>query len=310
MVYGLHKEWWWVVAFGAIVLSQLLIFLYWKDAKAGTVINIVILMVAIVAAANWHFTNRVNTEVDILFQHESKEGQRVEEAQLSHLPMPVQRWLRRSGIVGKEIIQSVRLKQEGLMRMKPSQKNWIKAQAVQYITIDKPGFVWSVKMDVIPLLSINGRDLYYNGHGQMAIKLFSLVNIVNAADPKIDQGSLQRWLAEIGWYPSAALNPYIQWDGINEAAAKATVTEGGTSGSVIFFFTSDGDLLRMEADRYMGGGNKATLEKWKVQSKAYGSFNGVRIPVESEAAWHLKDGEFIWYKLKIKDVEFNKPQRF
>src|SRR6476620_524666 len=52
LTYGLHKEWWWAVAFGAILLSQLLIFLYWKDVKAGTIVNIVILIVAIGAAAN------------------------------------------------------------------------------------------------------------------------------------------------------------------------------------------------------------------------------------------------------------------
>ena len=41
---------------------------------------------------------------------------------IQHLPEPVQRCLANSQIIGKEIIETIRLKQSGVLRMKPGQK--------------------------------------------------------------------------------------------------------------------------------------------------------------------------------------------
>jgi len=39
---------WWLMGFLAVIHSQILIFYSWKDAKYGTVANIIILVVAII----------------------------------------------------------------------------------------------------------------------------------------------------------------------------------------------------------------------------------------------------------------------
>ncbi len=43
----LHKTYWAFFAFAAIILSQILVCMYWEDAKAGTVANIIVLLVTI-----------------------------------------------------------------------------------------------------------------------------------------------------------------------------------------------------------------------------------------------------------------------
>ena len=35
---------WWITAFAAVILSQVLIILFWQDAKLGTIANIIILL--------------------------------------------------------------------------------------------------------------------------------------------------------------------------------------------------------------------------------------------------------------------------
>ncbi|MBD0366041.1 MAG: hypothetical protein ICV53_08055, partial [Flavisolibacter sp.] len=130
---------------------------------------------------------------------------------------------------------------------------------------------------------------------------------VNQANEKIDQGALQRYLAEICWFPSAALSPYIQWQAIDATSARATITYKGITGSVVFCFNEQGDMIGCSADRYMGGGKEAKLEKWEVTSKGFAIKDGVRMPVKSEATWKLKSGDFTWYKLEITDVEYNHP---
>ncbi len=303
-----HNEWWWILVLAAFLISQTLIFLNWKDASWGTFASIILLVGAMIGYANWHFNRSVQKEVLQLFQANHKKNHTVITGDmLRGLPEPVRRWLNNSGIVGKEKIQTLRLKQKGWMRTKPEQNKWIEASSEQYITIDEPAFIWKVRMNLLPLLPVTGRDKFVNGKGQMKIQLLSLINIVNAADEKIDQGALQRYLAEMGMYPSAALSPYIQWDVMDNTSAKATMTYKGVSGSVVFHFTGLGNLSWCSADRYMGGSKEAKLEKWEAHFIEFRICNGINIPVQSEATWKLNNGDFTWYKLEITDIEYNKP---
>lgn len=48
-----NHDLWWITALAAVILSQVLIILFWHDAKFGTIPNIIILLVAIVAFAEF-----------------------------------------------------------------------------------------------------------------------------------------------------------------------------------------------------------------------------------------------------------------
>src|SRR5438067_5017021 len=54
------KEEWWIIAGLALVLSQTLIILYWHNAKAGTIANVIVLLAAIAAYGNWNFNKKVD----------------------------------------------------------------------------------------------------------------------------------------------------------------------------------------------------------------------------------------------------------
>jgi hypothetical protein len=224
---------------------------------------------------------------------------------LKGLPEPVQLWLAASGIVGKKKTFAVRLKQKGLMRTKPEQDKWVEATAEQYVTINRPAYIWKVKMNILPLMPVTGRDKWINGKGQMQIKLLSLISMVNVGDEKIDQGALQRYLAEMCWFPSAALSPYIRWEAVDSTSARAIMTYKGVSGAVLFQINDRGEVTGCYANRYMGGGKEAVLEKWEVRSTEYAVMDGIKIPVKSEATWKLKTGDFTWYKLQITQIEYN-----
>jgi hypothetical protein len=75
-------------------------------------------------------------------------------------------------------------------------------------------------MKPAPLFSITGRDMYYEGKGNMYIKLMSLVTVADARGAEIDQGVLLRYLNEIMWFPGAALSDYIQWEVIGNNSTK------------------------------------------------------------------------------------------
>jgi hypothetical protein len=223
------------------------------------------------------------------------------------LPKPVQQWLIRSGVVGKEAIHTVRLRQHGLMRTKPD-GHWMTAEAEQYVTVDEPGFVWKATIDMAPLLRLTGRDRYTGGHGSMNIRFMSLVSVADAQGPETDQGTLLRFLSEIMWYPGAALSPYICWEPIDDRSARATMHYGDVTASGVFRFSEQGDVTGFETRRYMEKDGHYSLETWTTAGSTYRTLcNGIRIPTQGSATWKLKTGDFTWYKLTIGTIDYNKP---
>ena len=306
-----RNNWWWVFGIAGAVLSQVLIFGTWQDAKFGTIANLIVLLVGIKSFALWRFDGMVQTEVKQMFQAATVADTGIVTVEnIAHLPPAVQKWLTQSGVVGKEKCTAVRLRQKVEMKMKPEQTDWVKAEAQQYFTLNEPSFVWQVSIQMMRFMEVVGRDKFMDGKGQMLIKPFGLVSIVNAADGKIDQGTLQRYLAEIVWFPSAALSSYITWEAIDSVSAKATMSYKGTTGSGIFYFDPEGQFDKFVTQRYMGSGAEAVLHDWVITTQETRNLNGIKIPVKLEVTWKLEEGDFNWLKLEITEIEYNNPHLY
>ena len=265
-------------------------------------------MAAMTGYSNYRFNNMVKEEVQELFSNQPARPKTiVTEDMYRGLPYPVQNWLSHCGITGKEIICCARLRQQGSMRLKPGSEKWVPASAVQYVTTLEPGFTWKAKMEMMSVLPVNGRDKIIKGQGNMLIKALSTFVIADESGPKINEGSLQRWLAEICWFPTAALNKYIQWQAVDSNHANATISYKGTTGSVLFSFDNRGHITGCSADRYQGNKASSVKEKWVIKTIRTGVRNGIIIPLESTITWKFKEGDFTWYKLYITDIAYNIP---
>ncbi|MCC6413160.1 MAG: hypothetical protein IT270_15970 [Saprospiraceae bacterium] len=236
---------------------------------------------------------------------ETQTSKTVTQKDLATLPPVVQRWLERSGAVGKPIPQFVHLSQSGEMKTKPDGK-WISFTAEQDFKVNNPGFLWTTEIEAAPGMTLGGRDLYLNGRGHMLIKAFYLMPVADAKGPETDQGTLLRYLAETSWFPGAALSSYIRWDSIDDQSARATMTYGGVTASGIFYFNTDGDFAAFDAKRYYTRKEGATLEDWHIEARGWKTFgNGVRIAHQNEVTWKLSEGDFTWLKLEITALESN-----
>ncbi|HCY00554.1 MAG TPA: hypothetical protein DG754_10485 [Bacteroidales bacterium] len=303
-----HHNYWWIIGFLGVLISQVLILIFWKDAKFGTILNIIILSSAAIAYSASHFEKMVNTETTQMLSESglnSSEKSIVSEQLILDLPQAVQKWLLNSRIVGKENIKTVFVEQDLKMLMKPEQKEWCNAKAKQYFTTNPPAFNWSVSLKMFPLMNVAGRDKFENGKGEMTIKLLSLIPVVNAKNnEKINQATLQRYLAEIVWFPSAALSPYITWETIDDFSAKATLEYNGTKGSGVFHFDEDGAFKKFVTMRYKDA-KDAKATKWTVTATKSEVRNGRSIPVEAELSWELDSGSWTWLKLRITNILYN-----
>jgi hypothetical protein len=70
--YYLGKEWWWIIAIPPVCLSQILILMYWNDAKFGTVVNVIILAAILLSFNYWKFNRTVKRETDELLNSVQK----------------------------------------------------------------------------------------------------------------------------------------------------------------------------------------------------------------------------------------------
>lgn len=302
----INSKYAWVFGIIAVVISQLLIIVFWKDAKFGTLPNILILAVVVVLFSYYNFQNLIQKETIQLYNNNIiTERGTLLESDLKNLPLPVVKWLRNSGALGKPFISNGKIVQSAEMKLKPEQENWMTARAVQYTFIENPSFIWSVDVSMNSLLSFQGRDKFYNGKGEMLIKLHSLFNIVNEQGKKLDEGTLQRYLGEMVWFPSLAVSPYITWEQIDETTAKATMTYKGTTGSGTFYFNSHGDVTKFSALRYKDNHKDAKRYHWEMNILDYRTFDGIKVPALMTAKWKLDGKDWTWLKLEITDITYN-----
>lgn len=301
----MNKQGWPFFAIAAVIISQTLIIMSWQDAKWGTIVNILLLIISVPALGRYHFEAMVKKEVTGLLEEAPRAATIVKMEDLAHLPASVQNWLIESGVVGKEQVLTARLIQHGQMKTQPNSK-WMPFEAVQYISLKPPGFNWAAQVEAFPLVHLSGRDKFSYGEGEMKIKLLSLINVVDEKEnEKLNSGSMLRFLGEICWVPSAALNDYISWEEIDHVTAKATFTQGNKVVSGIFRFSPAGELFSFEADRYYGGEEKAVRHPWFIEVIEYKVFDGIKVPSKCKVTWKLPEGDFNWLNLEIPTLEYN-----
>jgi len=260
-------------------------------------------------AANYLFTHNAEKEVKALFNKIDDKKEIVRKTDLEGLPQSVRNWLEYSQVIGKERIRTVYLKQKGLMRTTEGGK-WMPAEAEQYFRVDKPGFIWTAKIKIAPAIYLAGRDKYYEGKGHMLIKLLSLIPIADSRGEEIDQGTLLRYMAEMPWFPTAALSNYIKWEEVDSNRARATMSYGGVTASGVYEFNEKGELVSFTANRYREVNGRYVLQNWGGLTREYREFNSIKIPNKTDVVWKPETGDFTWYKLEITEIEYNKPSLY
>jgi hypothetical protein len=296
---------WWIAALASLFISQCLYLLYWQDAALFTFLNVVILIGIVNGIGHWRFERQYEGAIEsLLSQSPQKEGlANLTMADCAHLPEAIKRWMKRCGVIGRPPAQWVKLSQTGEMCTGRGQR-WMPFRAQQVFTIDQPGFVWCVVVEPSSGFQLTGIDQFMKGTGSMHIALQSLMKVVDAQGPEIDQGTMLRYLAEICWFPAAALHPAISWQGIDDHSAIATFEWQGRTVQGTFRFNTEGDLLSFEADRYYQQRNGSTLEKWMITATAYEQFNGLRLVSAADVTWKLAEGDFKWLSLNILEIQY------
>jgi hypothetical protein len=275
-----------------------------QAVRGETVTWIAVGLVAValaLAAVTLQFDRRIIRETDLLLRdaHPAAATPLVSEDRVRDLPAPVQRWLRHAGVIGTAMPTTVRLRQQGQFDLG---RGWMPFRAEQYFTIDPPGFLWRASFRMAPLVWVLGRDQYRAGVASMDMRLFSLLPVARKSGGGLNQGDLLRFLGEMQWFPATALAEYISWQAVDDHAARATMTYGGVTASMVFRFDADGRLVEESALRYNDA--RGRDEQWINRNDSEREFQRIRIPDSGEARWEYDNGPFPYIRWTITDIDF------
>ena len=219
--------------------------------------------------------------------------------ELAGLPAPVQRYFRAALTDGQPIVTVVRLTQTGRFNMSATADQWKPFTATQVFTTARPGFVWDANITLFPGVPVRVVDAFIAGEGLLRptiLGLYALGTVQGTGE--IARGELLRHFAESVWFPTALLpSQGMIWQAVDDTSAKATMTDGPISVTMLFRFGAD-DLIH---SIYVEGrattvGTATVLMPWECRMSNYQTRDGMRVPLTGEALYITPQGERPYFK--------------
>jgi hypothetical protein len=266
----------------------------------------VFVIVALLAAANATWTSRTAEAVAML------EGSALAPpdsvfvpVMLEGLPAPVARYLRAALRDSVPLVRYGVVRQEGTFRGDSAQREAWDFRSVQHFGTRPAGFVWDARAHLGPGVDLFVRDALVWGEGSMLARLAATYPVVSVrGTPELAAASLQRWLAETAWFPTALLpGQAVTWTAVDDSTARATVTEGKTTASLDFHFGADSLVAYVRAGaRGRMVGNRSVPTPWRGTWSDWRWRSGVRIPLTGEVEWELSSGPFVYWTGTVTDA--------
>jgi hypothetical protein len=303
----IFKTFWWpFIAFVAVCLSQTLILKNWRDAKYGTIPNLIVLLAVISVWGNHQFESGFIQDVRIhLKKNIPSKNEVITERDLDFLPATVQKYLRYSGAVGRPRVYNMRLSFEGEMRGKDI--DWFPLHSLQYNFFDDPTRLFFIRGKMYGL-QVPGYHDYQNGTDRMDIKLFGLIPVIHKEGPVLDRTETVTYFNDLCLFaPAALIDKRISWAGIDSHSARAIFTNGSNKISATLIFNDEGKLINFESDDRSPIDEKKPV-RFSTPVKDYKVFDGRNIPTYGEAIWHYSDQDFVYGRFFLKSIEYNVPE--
>jgi len=223
-----------------------------------------------------------------------------------HLPIPVQKYLAYTGVIGKERVQNVRVVSEGMFRPDP-QKGLVPMVSEQYNFFEKPSRFYYIKLKMfgVPVVGVHS---YKDAKASMRIKIASLIKVADAKGEIMNKAETVTVLNDMCLLaPASLIDNRIQWETIDPLTVKAIFTNNGVTISALLYFNETGEMINFVSnDRYLTTkGEEFRQARWSTPVSDYKDFNGVKLASYGEAVWNLPEGDYCYGQVNIKEVTCN-----
>jgi len=200
------------------------------------------------------------------------------------------------------VIRAIRTKEKGFMRMSP-EAHWFPFTAEQVIHSTCSSFRWEARLDPGKLTSPSVIDAYAEGHGQITVKL-GVISVRKVTGAEVDKGEMQRYLSSIILFPPILLNhPALECVATGPLHLRLRDRNDETGAAVDLEISEQGCPLVCRADRPRMVGKQAVVTPWSATCSDFYVRQGMRLPGNAEALWHLPQGSFSYYRSEIISYE-------
>jgi hypothetical protein len=306
----LAPQWWWVPALVGVVISQALVFGAWEDARWGTLANLLILLPALVVAADHRPGSlratwlREVERVEAAVADAGGAGAVVTEADLEDLPAPVARWMRRVGVVGRPRPATVGVTFDIRIRG-AADEAWMEGRGEQFTRVDPPVrlFFMTARKAGLPVHVLHR---YAEGEATMEGRLLGLVPLFRHAGETMTRSETVTLLNDMFFLaPAALLDAGVRWEPIDDRRAGVTWSHAGHTVGAEVVFDQAGDLVDFVSDdRWQMDRDPPVRARWRTPFSAYAVFDGVRLPVAGSATWGEGDAAWPYVELAVNRVTY------
>ncbi len=301
--YLVKVDWWYIIAFIAITISTYLIIMIWQDTKFGMIANIIILIVSFIGFQTRSFENKYRTDfIEGIERTISTEEEILTGEDIQHLPDLVQRYIEYTGALNKPRVKNVKV--SFVAEMRGRNQEWFTLTAEQNNFYDVPERFFFLKAKVKGLPT-RGYHMYKGEKSIMTIKLFSIIPVVEVSGNEIFEAETVTFFNDMCFLAPATLtDKRISWEEVDDKSVKATFHNYNTAISAILYFNNQGQLVNFEScDRY--DVNEMKKYKFSTPLKKYKSINGFNLANYGEAIWHYPEGDFVYGRYSLKDIQYN-----
>ena len=308
----IRARWWWVVGAVAVVASQTVILTLWSDAKAGTVANVILLVAVVYGYASQGPTSyraEYRRRVQAVLTEPLHDGV-VTEADLADLPEPVATYVRRSGAVGQPRVTNFQARIHGRIRAGTTTA-WMSFTGEQVNTYGpEPSrlFFMDATMFGLPMDVLH---TYVGPSATMRVKACSLVPMVNAAGPDMDQAETVTLFNDLCILaPAAIIDAPITWQTLDEHHVRGTFSNGAHTVTAELVFNDDHDLIDFVSDdrlRSSRDGKTFTPQRWSTPVREYRTIDSRRVGTHGEGRWHAPkpEAEFAYLEFNLDGITYN-----
>jgi hypothetical protein len=313
---------WWVVSAAAALISQAVILSSWSDAKAGTVVNLILLVAAgygFAAQGPRSYRAEYRRRVGLALAEPTHVGV-VTEAALAALPAAVAAYVRQSGALGESRVVNFRARIHGRIRAGAA-KPWMSFTGEQVNTYGKSPSRLFVMDATLFGLPVDVLHVFVGSSATMRVRLCSLLPMVNAAGPEMDRGETVTLFNDLCVLaPAALIDAPATWHSLDAHRVRAAFTNGAHTVSAELVFNDEHELVNFVSDdrtRASADGCHFTPQRWSTPLSGYSSVGARRVATHGEASWHAPDpeGEFSYLEFNIDEIAYNtatdiaRPQR-
>lgn len=303
-IYLLKKDWWWMVGLIAVIVSQVVIFFSWQDAKFGTFANVIILIASVLGYGQWSFGGWYKKEAEVgLTQTASMSASILTESDIESLPEPIKKYLRYTGAIGKPRVNNFKVKFVGRLR-KNEESEWMPFTSEQYNFQESATRLFFMDA-VMKNLPVTGFHCFKNGKASMDIRLLSLLKVQYQDGEEMNTAETITFFNDMCCMaPATLIDKRIKWLETDNRKVKAEFTNNGITITVWLYFNDKGELINfISNDRFNVDAGKRL--PWSTPLKDYKEINGRKIPGYAEAVYSYPKGDSVYGTFRFSWIEYN-----